>query len=351
MKKKLILYSFYHSSNAVGSLRSKAFVKFFGEDYHIDIRCDDDIKEYRRNTIKKEKRRHYLKTISTAIRSIDSSIFSDYFLSETRRIFKEKSDDFQIIYVTYKPAAGIYLGLIRKIFKGGYLVIEYRDLMSLFGRKPRFILLHHLDVLIEKLVLGFVDLLVVVSETQKVKLQSLTSKKILVITNGVDNFETRDESGTQPALLYAGSLSKERDLERILSWLDGTAVKIFIASKSIPHDLLEHQRVEYLGWLNEERLRKYCLKVNGFILLEGLGSESNENIPAKLFYYLSFQKIIFADISDESDIWKLPRIKRILYDYKKVANVELLLEQPRIELNELGRERVFKPLKLVLGGI
>lgn len=350
--KDVIFYSYYHESNAVGSLRSKALEDVLGDRFKLDIRYYKTRNTYRQSTTQKENRSLWLKKLTSSIRSIDESLFGHFFREEILKIIREDRNHKRIIYCTYKPVANIILGVFRKLIHGGYLVLEFRDLMSLFGRKPKISVLHQIDTFFEKMLLRSADLIVVVSKTQKEKLQQLTNKKIIVITNGVDSYsQVEPIKSENVSLLYAGSLSKDRDLTNILEWLRETDVRVYVATKRLPDNISGNKKIEHVGWLEEKALDELCKKVNGFILLEGHGEDSNENIPAKLFYYLKFRKTIIADIGVSSDIWGLSGIHNVLIDIKSKEYSELDMLKACPQIRELERRFILSKLVNQLDGL
>ena len=63
--------------------------------------------------------------------------------------------------------------------------------------------------------------------------------------------------------------------------------------------------VKHVGFISREALENIIKEVDFLLILEGFDKDSEENIPAKIFEYLSYNKPIMANCSPNSEIIKI----------------------------------------------
>ena len=309
MPKKLniLLISYYFPpSTAIGAVRVNAlfsFLKRYGHNVKVisaNFKTKNDV------TIKKNRVGFHP---SKYFRSIDKTIFSLYTLNNLKKL-KKLSGKFDIVISSYKPIASIILGIFYKINnKKSKLFIEQRDLISLFGRKKRIFPLHIIDKTIDKFFLSFADEIIVVSPSSMRKADVFYKKKTNLIFNGIDKLKNYHKPiFDKIKILYAGNLSSVRNLNRICKHIITCEkdIELIIASKENPKFFGgDHDFIKYKGFVNRDKLDTLIKEVNFLLILEGFDSDSEENIPGKLFEYLSFNKPIMANCSENSEIMKI----------------------------------------------
>lgn len=311
--RSILIVSYYSGENtAVGSRRINALCKFFeNEGYKIDLESLKNKNDFCSETQKLKSSRKKIFSPSQYFRTFDKTILSKSIFTIAKKHIKlNKKYDFVI--ASYKPSWSIVLGIIlSKIYKTK-LILEYRDLASLFGRKKRFIFIHQMDVLLDKVLLSFADHLVVVSPTQKENLSLITKQKITVIYNGIDgnikNKFSKIDKSKKVKLFYGGVLSASRKLDKIISYLETNFndFELTIASKNNPVDFGgNNPNVKYIGYISMSDVEIEIKKSDILIILEGNNLQSIENIPAKTFEYLKYFKPILADVHVRSDIMNI----------------------------------------------
>lgn len=303
-KLKILIISFYYPpSSAVGALRVFALYKFLKKNgYYVDVISSSFHENY--NTKHKHTKKFFKP--SQYIRSIDKTLFSN-FLFENLKLIDEYKGEYDIIISSYKPIASILLGIYYKLKnKNSILFVELRDLISQFGRKKILFPFNLLDNLIDKFLISFFNEIIVVSPASKTKAEKFYKKKINLIFNGIDlqkNYYSKSKEKIY--ILYAGNLSSVRNLNLICKHIKKTnkQIELIIASKEDPKFYGgDFDFVNYIGFVDRKVLEEKIKISNYLLILEGFDKNSEENIPAKLFEYLSFNIPIMALCSENSEI-------------------------------------------------
>ena len=135
----LIISYYYPPSKSVGAVRIGSLYSFLTKKgYEVDIMCFED----NSGRSKFEKNKINIKTtkklkLSQYFRSIDKSIFSKFLIFNLKKTFISKNN-YDVVICSYKPISNIILGIFLKLRrKKTKLFIEFRDLISQFGRKKR----------------------------------------------------------------------------------------------------------------------------------------------------------------------------------------------------------------------
>lgn len=331
---KVVFFSFYFPpATQVGAKRAGAMCQAMAHNgYAVEIRAREEISSL---TSKLTARRgHFVEPMpadtsapaararslisklrpSRYFRSLDATIFSRFFLTNVGRILKRRDGPVDIVVATYKPSANIVLGwLASKVYRAA-LVVDLRDLVSIFGRKRRVWFLHWLDTTIDRALVRGAERIIVVSPTQKAKAEAFYGRAVELIYNGTDSSEinqaTSQQNTKEPYIFYAGTLSRDRDLARISAFLDEynklRDLKLYVASSQNPVQYGGHSRhIVWLGYLPRESVLECIEKSKGLVILEGLDASASENIPAKIYEYLGARKPVIADCYKHSDLVKI----------------------------------------------
>jgi len=330
-KKKILLISYYFPpSSAVGAKRFFALREtLVASGYEVETICAnwvgervegvqyagkeiDDATMPRLAASRPRKKKIHP---SEYFRSLDKTVFSSFVMFTLRYIVRNHGRikrDYACIVVTYKPSASIILGIIASRMANLPLIIELRDLISIFGRKKKAFLVDALDRFFDKIQIRFANALVVVSPTAKKYAEEFYSRKAHLILNGVDLVElSPDIRGVSNRdyinVFYAGTLYDDRRLERISSLIhthpNSHQFRLLVASKQDP--LMYGADPKFTTWLGYlDRKQVYAIQNDSdfLLMLEGSGENSVENIPAKLFEYLGAGRPILADCNPRSDI-------------------------------------------------
>jgi len=305
MKRILLVTYYFGNSGAVGAKRLNDLYAFLSKRYKSVIVSYK--KSATENYIQKNNKRNKSKlSIGRCFRSLDKTILGFAWIKEFFQVIR-KEDRIDVVIASYKPSWSILIGIVFAKYYRAKLILEYRDLASLFGRKKKIFVLHQLDKIIDTILVNMADEVVVVSPTQKRLIKKISKKPVTIITNGfnevIENNKPLNNKTLQ--LIYAGTLSEYRNLKSVYEFCC-KHFKNFIlkvASQTNPKlEYLNFDNVIYLGYIGSEKLKEEYLKADYFILLEGSGEESAENIPAKFFEYLSYKKPILADVYPHSDI-------------------------------------------------
>ena len=248
-------------------------------------------------------------------RIIDSSVISKQFIIDILfmiriRARKQKVD---CIYASYKPGKALILGVIAKLIFRGVLIMEYRDLAANFADSERANLMIKFDNWIERLCNNWIDQVVVVGKTQCDNYKKVFTVEPLIVRNGIDHnvevkprFQLREnEAESTLKICYSGTLSKRRNLMAIEKWgLENCELTIF--SKQKPDTFLSlHSSmsfIKYQGFRSRDHVKNEYENTDCFLLIEGYGVSSYENIPSKVFEYLAYKKPILFCGSMNSDV-------------------------------------------------
>lgn len=308
MKKILIVTYYFGNSGAVGAKRLNDLYAFLSKHYKsVLVSCKKSATE--NYIVKNNKRNNSKFSIGRYFRSLDKTILSFSWIREFFQVIR-KAKCIDVVIASYKPSWSILLGIILAKYYKAKLILEYRDLASLFGRKKKIFVLHQVDKIIDTILVNMADEVVVVSPTQKRIIEKISKRPVTIITNGFNGLIENNSPYKNETLqlIYAGTLSEYRNLKSVYEFCR-KHFKSFIlkvASQTNPKlEYLNYDNVIYLGYIGSEKLKEEYLKADYFILLEGSGEESAENIPAKFFEYLSYKKPILADVYPHSDIQKI----------------------------------------------
>ncbi len=137
----LIISYYYPPSKSVGAVRIGSLYSFLtNKGYEVDIMCFDDNSSSTSSKLDKNKvNKNATKKLklSQYFRSIDKSIFSKFLIFNFKKIFFSKNN-YDVVICSYKPISNIILGILLKLRrKRTKLFIEFRDLISKFGRKEK----------------------------------------------------------------------------------------------------------------------------------------------------------------------------------------------------------------------
>ena len=304
---KILIISYYFPpSSAVGAVRANALYKYLIKNgYHVDIFSfneNDNIKNENKSNSNGLK-------LSRLFRSIDRTILSSFIFIGIKKLNNSKGK-YDLVISSYKPVASIILGIYHKLInKKSILFIELRDLVSQFGRKRKVFPFHFLDSVIDRFFISFADELIVVSPTSKKKAELFYKRKVNLILNGIDFKKNYfKEPSEKIRILYSGTLSEVRNLKLICSHINSNKKEIVltIASKQDPSNFYgDYKFINYLGFISREKLEQEIKKSDFLLILEGFDKDSEENIPAKIFEYLGYNKPIMANCSPNSEIVKI----------------------------------------------
>lgn len=306
MSKKIKILLISHAfppSKAVGAVRIGALHKFLLKQ-NYDVTVISSKESYSSNE-NKEKPRNGFKP-SSYFRSIDRSVFSNFVFYNLRELLFSKAE-YDVVIASYKPAGNIILGIFYKLLnKKTKFIIELRDLISQFGRKKKVSPIHFIDSLIDKFFISFSNRIVVVSPLSQKKAEIFYKRKVDLIFNGIDKkIDYIKKPSELIKILYSGTLSQVRNLKKICSHIKKSKLEIelIIASKQNPKDYDgDFDFVNYIGFISRDILEEKIKQADFLLILEGFDEISRENIPAKLFEYLSFNKPIIAHCNEKSEI-------------------------------------------------
>lgn len=254
--------------------------------------------------------------LNTTFRIFDSSLLSIKFIKNIKKIIflcknlnKNKKT---IIYVSYKPSSALWLGLFASFLTNGHLLVEYRDLASQFGNKNKSGLryfLHLIDTYIEKLFLNYVSKVIVVSNTQSKEFFHYFKKESTVILNGFDGDLSLPSipsmNNNKIEILYAGTLSSRRNLLFLNKYKKFLILNLFSNQNPFEFGLDVDFEVINNGFVDRETLAKNYQNTGAFLLIEGIDTNSDGNIPSKVFEYMKYSKPIFFSGSESSDVYNI----------------------------------------------
>jgi hypothetical protein len=311
---KILFFAFdFPPSTNVGAKRTFSFYNTLIESNHDVIVVSNEILY---SSFPKVSKNFFISLkIAPYFRSIDSSIFSRYFSKSFKNILFRKFPKVDIVLVSYKPIASIYLGIFYKLFYGTKLIVDLRDLISLQGHKNQILLVHFIDVIVDKILLSFADEIITVTPTCKEKADNLYKRDTHLIYNGFDfirdsNSTDGDINRSSINILYSGSLNETRRLDKIYEYVCLINKKIkcqlVVASKQNPFSFgARPEFTNWLGFISSSDLITLISNVDFFFLVEGNTISAKENIPAKVYEYISFRKPVLIDCYKYSDAVKL----------------------------------------------
>lgn len=306
IKKILIISYAFPPSTAVGAVRLGALYKFLTKQ-NYDVTVISSNKSYRKKeNIENEEKPTYKFKPSTYLRSIDRTIFSNFVYSNLKKLFFSK-EEYDVVIASYKPIGNLIIGIFYKVFnKKTKLIIELRDLISQFGRKKRVFVLHFIDSLIDKIFISFSNHVVVVSPLSQKKAEMFYKRKVNLILNGIDKkIDFNKKKSKSVKILYSGTLSEVRNLDKICSHIKKSKmdIELIIASNQNPKFYGgNYGFVKHIGFVSRKLLEQKIKQVDFLLILEGFDENSSENIPAKLFEYLSYKIPVIANCNEKSEI-------------------------------------------------
>ena len=303
----------------------------------------------------KEKPRNGFKP-SSYFRSIDRSVFSNFVFYNLKKLFFSQ-EEYDVVIASYKPVGNLIIGIFYKILnKKTKFIIELRDLISQFGRKKKVFPLHYIDSLIDKIFISFSNHIVVVSPVSQKKAEIFYKRKVDLIFNGIDKkIDYNKKPYKSIKILYSGTLSEVRNLKKICSHIKKSKLEIelVIASKQNPkyYDG-DFDFVDYIGFVSRDILEEKIKQADFLLILEGFDEESTENIPAKLFEYLSFNKPVIANCNEKSEIINIleeTESGKIINDYNSFINyINVKNFKTNHFMNKYLRENQFKKYKDII---
>ena len=321
----LIISYYYPPSKSVGAKRIVA-LKDFLEDkgFLVDVITANWQGEKKSNvfylgkdidtSIKNRQKKSLRINLSLYIRSIDKTLFSNFLYDAFKFIYKNKSAKYDVIISSYKPSSSVFLGVFTSVIYKIPLIVEFRDLMSQFGRKKKVFLLKHIDQFIDRKIVSFAKEIVVVSPTAKKYAQNFYKRDVNLVFNGIDTEELKEislvKSDNCITIFYSGTLSEHRTLNVICDHIEKlTGESNIILKVASAQDPMEYggnsNFTEWLGLISLNEVYKYQLQSDFLLMLEGMGEDSVENIPAKIYEYLGARKPIMAVCNPNSDIMLL----------------------------------------------
>lgn len=273
--------------------------------------------------------------LNTSFRIFDSSLLSIKFIKNIKKIIfvckNLNKNEKTIIYVSYKPSSALWLGLFASLLSNGHLLVEYRDLASQFGNKNKSGLryfLHLIDTYIEKLFLNYVSKVIVVSNTQSKEFFHYFKKQPTVIFNGYDGDLSLPSipsmNNNKIEIIYAGTLSSRRNLLFLNKYKKFFILNLFSNQNPFKFGLDEDFDVISNGFVDREILAKKYQTTGAFLLIEGVDTNSDGNIPSKVFEYMKYSKPIFFAGSETSDVYKiLSQTGHLIYlNTNKFTNID-----------------------------
>ena len=333
---RILLISYYFPpSNAVGAKRADSFFNsFIKKGFKVDVisgfhdfdKNKTDVNNSSPTITFLKKLKHKI-SIDLIFRSIDKSLFSKFFISSVKKIRKLNKPE--LIIVSYKPSSVIYLGIFAKIIFKAKLIVDLRDLISQIGVKNKKPIFHYLDTCLDKFLLSFADEIITVSDLCRSKSEKTYKRKVHEIQNGIDGkiLKFNSVNNNNFKILYGGTFSSERTLENILFFLDQHNInfELLVASSMKPNNTDE--RITWKGYLSKLELNKLVSSSDALLLLEGMTINSFENIPAKIFEYLKFNKPILIDCNPESQVSQMiTQINKGLNIHNPKANLNLFIK-------------------------
>lgn len=127
----------------------------------------------------------------------------------------------------------------------------------------------------------------------------------IVINNGIslamiqaDKYLTKGESLVCVTnflnLMYIGTIGEWIDFELILSVLDQIHDVMFIMIGPVITKVPKHPRINYIGIVEHDKIDKYALNANAFIMPFKLNELVRSVDPVKIYEYIHFHKPIIA---------------------------------------------------------
>ena len=295
-----------------GSNRARATIKYLRQN-SFDVYDFDISKKYtatHSNLKILENGNGVLSLLKQSIRTLDGRVFSTFFIKQLASLFKIRHRRFDVIYISYKPPMALFLGVIAKLFFRAKLVIEYRDLASLFQNKPKILPLHLVDIMIDRLILCFSSRVVVVSPTQAKILREKFSVEALIVLNGFDmesghgGLESLREKNW---ITYVGTLSSRRNLSGLnhLQSLENYRLNVLSSCDPFLYDPPVGLQIDHLEVMPRLTMMSFIHRSSYLLLIEGLDEASYANIPSKVFEYISTRNTILFIGSEFSDVYQL----------------------------------------------
>lgn len=329
--KVLIISHYYSPSKSVGAKRVVALKKFLeGRGFIVNVltanwqgdkvvgtfylgkRVGITIEGRQSNNNQQTSRLKIV--LSSYVRSIDKTLLSGYFWSAVKWIYKNRREEYDVIISSYKPSSSVFLGVFASIIYKTPLIIEFRDLMSNFGRKKKVFLLDYIDRFIDKRITNFAKEIVVVSPTAKKYAQDFYKRDVNLVFNGIDKEELKRVSAAKNdnfiTIFYSGTLSEHRMLDIICNHIEKLRgeYNIILKVASAQNPIKYGGNPIFTEWLGLIPLNDVYINQSQsdfLLMLEGMGADSVENIPAKLYEYLGARKPIMAVCNPDSDIVSL----------------------------------------------
>ena len=257
-----------------------------------------------------ENRNGMLSRLKQSIRTLDGRVFSTFFIKQLAFLFKIRHRSFDVIFISYKPPIALFLGVIAKIFFGAKLVVEYRDLASLFQNKPKILPLHLLDIMIDRFILCFSNRIVVVSPPQAKILREKFSVEALIVLNGFDmelGLAGSESLREKNWITYVGTLSSRRNLSGLnhLKSLENYRLKVLSTYDPLRYDPPVGLQIDHLAVVPRLSMMSFIRRSSYLLLIEGLDEGSYANIPSKVFEYISTRNTILFIGSEFSDVYQL----------------------------------------------
>ena len=360
-------------SSTPGSNRNLKFIEYFNSKVQ-ELRHLDPVKHKVTNVneIKEQKGRSFFLQAKERLKEkLNSRVINlaTFSLQSIKCIFKIliwrlKGFIPDVIYISYKPISVFLIGSFAKLIFRSRLIVEYRDLASIFSDCKRFIIIKKLDFLIEKIFLMWVENVVVVSPTQAKKFHKYFGIEALVILNGIDSVNNYIPSNQikkfkqSSVVIYAGMLSSRRNLNPFSKVIKKKDIRLKVFSKQNPFNYLcchsLSDRISFEGFKTRSQLFDAYSKADAFLLLEGYNQSSHENIPSKVFEYMFFHKPIYFCGDINSDVGKILMDTGLLIHVSETGEFLEFLDQKKLKANfgKYWRYHQFKRLKkLIIHGL
>jgi hypothetical protein len=245
-----------------------------------------------------------------SIRMLDGRVFSKFFIGKLSKILRMRRCEFDLVYVSYKPPIALFLGVVAKILFGARLVIEYRDLASLFKNKPIIYPLHFIDIVIDRFILWFANAVIVVSPTQAETLRQKFSVKAEIVFNGFDiepELEELDRPREKSWITYVGTLSKRRSLKGLahIRGIENYTLNVLSDCDPLIFEPPVGLNVDHLDVMPRQQMMMFIQRSSYLLLIEGLDEASYANVPSKVFEYISTRNTILFIGSEFSDVYQI----------------------------------------------
>jgi len=378
--KKILLISYYFNPcQAIGSKRWSEFFKLFNQDetFQVTVLTANWVGEKKhganiiyigeeitfqpfRSINKEFTFFDILKHPSLYFRSLERGMFNDQWYKDTKMwIDNNRDKKYDIIISSYTPMSTIRLGThAKKVFDSKYIV-DMRDMMSLQGQKIQLPLINSIDNWLDRYWLKEADEILSVGPTICKKASKFYNQKVHLIYNAFLEEEFEDKKSiikndTKLVFSYLGTMGIKRNPRGLISIVNEyckrnseVEIELQFASQDNPHEfikgmIVEHVKLNWLGYLNKTEVTQLKEKSDGFILLEDIDEKGKENVTGKVFEYLLEQKPILAYCNPSSDIKNILKKSGIGEIVTTEYGFELFIKLLRDNKFEIKKENILQ---------